>query len=103
MFEKDNPVTIHHRNIKILATKTYKFLQGLSPPLMNDSFVERNNNYSVRENNALTRGRVNSVTYGTEIFYPLAPKIWDILSKDIKDSESLDIFKRRIKKWIPWE
>ena len=24
--EKDNSVTIHHRNIKILATETYKFL-----------------------------------------------------------------------------
>ena len=103
LFEKDNPVIIHNRNIKILATETYKFLQGLSPPLMNEIFVERNNNYSLRGNNLLTRRRVNSVRYGTETVSFLAPKIWDILPKDIKDSESLDIFKRKIKKWIPWE
>ena len=103
LLEKDNSVTIHHRNIKILATETYKFLQGLSPPLMNEIFVERNNNYSLRGNNLLTRRRVNSVRYGTETVSFLAPKIWDILPKDIKDSESLDIFKRKIKKWIPWE
>ena len=103
LLEKDNSVTIHHRNIKILAIETYKFLQGLSPPLMNEIFVERNNNYSLRGNNLLTRRRVNSVRYGTEAVSFLAPKIWDILPKDIKDSESLDIFKRKIKKWIPSE
>ena len=103
LLEKDNSVTIHHRNIKILVTETYKLLQGLSPPLTNEIFVERNNNYSLRGNNLLTRRRVNSVRYGTETVSFLAPKIWDILPKDIKDSESLDIFKRKIKKWIPSE
>ena len=69
---------------------------------MNEIFVERNN-YSLRGNNVLTRRRVNSVRYGTETVSFLAPKIWDILPKDIKDSESLDIFKRKIKKWISSE
>ena len=65
LLEKDNSVTIHHRYIKILATETYKFLQGLSPSFMNEIFVEKNNNYSLR-NNVLTRQRVNSMRYGTE-------------------------------------
>ena len=65
MLEKYNIVTIH-RNIKILATKTYKFLQGFSARLMNEIFVKRNNNYSLRGNNVLTRRRVNSVRYGTD-------------------------------------
>ena len=103
LLEKDNSVTIHHRNIKILATETYKFLQGFFPPLMNEIFVERNNNYSFRGNSLLTTRIVNSVRYGTEAVSFLAPKIWDILPKDIKDAESLDIFKRKIKKWIPSE
>ena len=97
LVEKDNSATIHHRNIKILATETYKFLKGVSPPFMNEIFVEKNNNYSLRGNNVLTRRRVNSVRYGTETVSFLAPKIWDILPKDIKDSESLDIFKRKRK------
>ena len=69
---------------------------------MNEIFVERNNNYSLQGNNVLTRRRVNSVRYGTETVSFLAPKIGDILPKDIKDSESIDIFKRKIKKLIPW-
>ena len=51
LLEKDNSVKIHHRNTKILATETNKFLQGLSPSLMNEIFMERNNNYSLRGNN----------------------------------------------------
>ena len=86
-----------------LLEKDNKFLQGLSPPLMNEIFAERNSNYSLRGNNVLTRRKVNSVRYGTETVSLLAPKIWDILPKDIKDSESLDMFKSKIKKWIPSE
>ena len=84
LLEKDNSVTIHHRSIKILATETYKSLQGLSPPLMNEVFLERNNNHSLRGNKVLTRRTVNSVRYGTETVSFLAPKIWDILPRDIK-------------------
>ena len=75
MLEKDNSVTIHHRNIEIPATETYKLLQGLFPPLMNEIFVERNNNHSPRGNKVLTRQRVNSVRYGTEKVSFLAPNV----------------------------
>ena len=48
-------ITLSQYKLKILATETYKFLQGLTPPLMNEIFVERNNNYSFQGNNILTR------------------------------------------------
>ena len=57
----------------------------------------------LRGNFVLTRRKVNSVRYGTETVSFLTPKIGDILPKDVRDSESVDIFKRKIKKWIPWE
>ena len=59
LLEMDNFVTIHHRNVKILAPETCKFLQGLSPHFMNKIFVERNNKCSLRGNNVLTRRRVD--------------------------------------------
>ena len=81
LLEKDNSVTIDHIIIKILATETQKFLQGLSLTLMNEIFVERSNSYSLRESNVLTRRRVNSARYGTDTVSFLAPKIWGILPK----------------------
>ena len=57
--------------------------------------MERNNNYSLRGNNVLTRRRVKSMIYDTEAV--------DHFTKGNKGFWILDIFKRKIKKWIPLE
>ena len=44
---------------------------------------------------------VRTVTHGTETLSYLGPKIWAIVPNEIKDSESLNEFKRKIKKWKP--
>ena len=102
LLDKDNSVTIHHRN-RTLAIKTFKVLHGLSPPLLNKVFVERNCTYNLPGNNFLNRRRVNSVRYGTESVSFLAPIIWDILPKEIKNSQTLNAFKSKIKNWVPRE
>ena len=66
LLDRENSVTIHHRNIRTLAIETFKVLHWLSPPLLIEVFVERNCNYNLRGNNFLNRRRVNSVRYGTE-------------------------------------
>ena len=65
VLNKDNSVTIHHRNIRRLVIEAFKVLHGLYPPLSNDVFVERSCDYNLRENNFLNRRIVNSVRYGT--------------------------------------
>ena len=47
LLDRDSFVTIHHRNIRTLAIKTFKVLHRLSPPLLNEVFVERNCNYNL--------------------------------------------------------
>ena len=73
-------------------------MQGISPPLLNEVFVARQCSYELRGNNFLERRRVKSVRYGTESISSLAPKIWEILPNEIKDSDTLQIFKAKIKK-----
>ena len=97
LLDKDNSVTIHHRNIRTLAIEIFKVLHRLSPPLLNDVFVERNCNYNLQGNNFLKRRRLNSVRYGRESVSFLALKIWDILPREIKNSETLNAFKAKIK------
>ena len=36
LLKKDNSVSIHHRSIRTLATEVFKFLQGLSPPILSE-------------------------------------------------------------------
>ena len=75
-------------------------MQGISPPLLKEVFVPRQCNYELRGNNFLERRRVKAVRYGTESIYS---KIWAILPNEIKDSDTLQIFKAKIKKWVPVE
>ena len=58
-------------------------------------------NYELRGNNFLERRSAKSVRYGTESISSLAPKILEILPNEIKDSDTLQIFKAKIKKWVP--
>ena len=45
LLEKDNSTTIHNRNIQLLATQLFKVKNGLSPPFMNEIFVENAQHY----------------------------------------------------------
>ena len=39
--------TIHHNNVKTLMIEVYKFLNGLSPPIMEDIFKLREKSYNL--------------------------------------------------------
>ena len=47
LLEKDNSVSIHHRNLQVLATEMFKVNMNLSPDLMNDIFLKRTNPYTL--------------------------------------------------------
>jgi len=63
-FEKllliDNSVSIHHRNLHLLAIEVYKFKNGLSPFLMDQIFENRNLNYNLRRDSNLKTNIVES-------------------------------------------
>ena len=49
LVEKDGSVSIHTRNIKILATVMYKLINNLSPPITNRVFkLNSNSRYNLR-------------------------------------------------------
>ena len=52
LLEKDNYVSIHHRNIQKLAMEIYKVLHGFSPPILN-IFVPVSRPYNFRRNDTL--------------------------------------------------
>ena len=93
LINKDNSVTLHHRNIRSLAIETYKVIQGLSLPLLNGVFVSSQCIYDLRGNTFLER--VKSVRFGTESISFLAPKVREILPNEIKESETLQLFKQK--------
>ena len=53
LLEKDGSVSIHERNLQVLATEMHKINNGLSRPLMKDIFPIRRNLYNLRENSVV--------------------------------------------------
>ena len=85
-YKKDNSVTIHQRNLQVLATEIFKAKNDL-PEIMKQFFE--------------LRGNVNTTHYGFQSIKYLAPKIWDLVPDQIKHCGSLTKFKHFIKSWSP--
>ena len=102
LLERDKTFSIHHKNIQSLAIEIYKFVNGLSPEIMNSMFnLNENNQYSLRNVFELYSRNPRTVKYGKETISYLAPKIWSIVPQTIKEGTSLYSFKAKIRKWKP--
>ena len=99
--KKDNSGSIHHRNIRALATEMFKVKNKIAPEIMKKLFVPKMSSYDLRNDYSFKRRRVNSVWHGTKLVSYLGPKIWDLVPNEIKESESLNGFKFKIKRWVP--
>ena len=101
LLEKDNSVTIHVRNLRILATELYKTKENLAAPIMHEIFEQRNIQYNLRSQTDFQLGSVKTVKCGLRALRYLGPKIWNIVPFEIKNSETLAQFKMKIKSWKP--
>ena len=78
----------------------FKVKNNIAPEIMKGLFTPKMSSYDLRNNNSFKRRRVKSVWHGTESVSYLGPKIWDLVSNEIKESESLNAFKFKIKRWV---
>ena len=101
LLSNDNSFSIHHRNLQKLAIEMYKVKHNISPQIMNNIFVKKENMYDLRNNPTWKIRAVKSVLHGTESLSFRGPKTWDMLPTDIKKSESLREFVFKVKKWKP--
>ena len=55
LLENDGSVSIHERNLQVLATEMHKISNGLSVPLIKDIFPINKNCYNRRQNSQFSR------------------------------------------------
>ena len=97
LLKQNKYVSVHQKNLQILATKIFDTKSGLNPVIMEIIFKFKNLMYNFRNAEALNRSSVNSVKYGTETITPSGAKIWKILPNNYKELTSLRTFKSKIK------
>ena len=84
LLNKDNSVSIHHRNLQALTTEMFNIHRGLSPEILREIFVPKISLHDLRRNNTFERPQVHSVYHGTEALSFLGPTIWDFVPLELK-------------------
>ena len=91
-------VSIHRRDLQVLATEMFKIHGGLSLEILRETFVSKTSSYNLRRNDTFEKHKVHSVYHGTESLSFLGPKIRDLVLVELKQSETLYSFKLKIRK-----
>ena len=92
LLEKDKSVSIHNRNLHILATEMYKVTKEFCPKVSVNTFTPRNQpNYNLHHITCFEMPLVNSVYGRTESIAFLSPKVWELVPEEVKQNESLNL------------
>ena len=101
LLEQDKSVTMHTRNLQILATEMLKVYRNIFPPIFSEIFHRRDINYNLRINSDFAMSNVRSVFHRSKSISYLVPNIWDIVPLELKKLTSAVAFKKGIKEWRP--
>ena len=74
-------------------------IMDLNPPFMKEIFMQRNISYSLRHGDDAQLPKVRTTSFGVESIAYLGNKLWQIVPQEIKQSNSLPIFKKQIRCW----
>ena len=101
LLERDKSVTIHQRNLQLLAVEMFKIVKKIGPELMREIF-KYSNDIATRSDRKFQRPNVETESYGKSSTRDLGPILWDqMLPAEFKNIPKLEKFQRAIKKWSP--
>ena len=66
LLNKNNSISIYHRNLEVLVTEMFKIDRGLSPGILREIFVLKINLYNLRRNNIFLKD-VKFTTFTTAL------------------------------------
>lgn len=96
---KDQFLSIHCKN---LAIEMFKVQNNLAAKIINDLFYNETENYHyLRHCRDFNVSSINLIYHGNESTSYLDPKMLHIAQPEIKEINSLNSFKKSMRKWIP--
>ena len=79
----------------------YKIKHKISPVLVQELFPNYENIHNLRNEKSWESTNIRTVGFGTETFLYRGQLTWHLLPDSIKNSNSLNEFKNKIKNWLP--
>ena len=99
---RDNSVSIHNRNLQFLAIEMFKVYTEQGPDILHNVFpINSQPEYNLRNKHHFASRSIKTVHYGENSLRHLGQKIWELIPSNIKDTNSVEVFKNQIKNWIP--
>ena len=83
--------------MQLLATEIFKTRKNLNPSFMNKIFDEKDTPYTFHSGRNILAPKPSMTGYGIENARFLGAKIWRTMPSSLKESQTLNSFKRGIK------
>ena len=98
---KDSSFKIHDRNLQKLLIEIFKVKMKLVPEIMNEVFDFIACRYPLRNELRFKLRNIRTVRYGIETAAFVGSRIWSNMPSELKESTSLNEFKKKMKTWKP--
>ena len=85
LLNKNNSVSVHHRNLQCLATEMFKVHLGEAPQILQEVFsLTEPSTYNLQFQPESSTRPIRTVYYGSNSLRYLGPKIWEIVPLQLK-------------------
>ncbi len=91
--------SLYIERLRIIVTEVYKAINGMSPEFLQDLFVIKANVHDLRNNNTMKLYKFKTMTYCKHSIKYVAGILWNSINVDIKDTDNVNVFKRKIRNW----
>ena len=72
-------MTVHTRNIHLLAIEMYKVKNNISPNFISEIFPNSDNSCNLRNSKDFNNTKESAVFWGNETIRNIGPKIWGLM------------------------
>ena len=97
LLNRSDDISIHQKHLRYLAIEVYKSLAKLNPGFMWNFFERNHAPYNLRRGDLLLLPPAKSIRYGVNSLAFRGSLLWNNLPPQVKESQTLEEFKNRIK------
>ncbi len=91
--------SLYMDRLRTIVTEVQKAIYAMSPEMLQDLFVIKANVHDIRDNNKMRLYKFKTMTYGKHSIKYVAGIHWNSITVDIKNTDNVNIFKRKIRNW----
>ena len=97
LLNRSDDISLHQKQLLYLAIEVYKSLTKLNPGFMWNFFERNHTPYNLRRGDLLLLPPAKSIRYGVNSLAFRGSLLWNNLPPQVKESQTLEEFKNRIK------